>query len=167
MKNQSDQTPPETKNDDRPNVAYLTTAPGRPLEPAPPARVWAAWNAQTTVDRFRVPPGHDLTVVSVVRRGLQPVCAFAVRLGTHKGRVTPAAVYAACQAAGRPEGASGAERAYHLGDLPADHRTQLAVYLDAPAVHFDEVLVGGPLPLARIARMSVAEIVAHLCEENA
>lgn len=156
---------------ERGNAVYLVAGGDGRLHPVKDHKVMSVWNGNATTLGWPVEPNGPLTLITVVRRDLQVVCAFVMRLDVKNKRISQEGVAKVLRDADlvtrKPTDKLAAKAiGIHLKDLPGDWRTQLAVYFDCPAAHFADVLVGGPLALARQTKMTVDEVIAHLLEKG-
>jgi len=161
-----------------PNVCYLVVSVDGALVPIKSHKAMSIWSCQGSIAGLPVNPDLDLTIITVMRRGLQPVCGWVMRLPVRNKRITVEAVQNACHDSIelmpkkiKQKSIAARRRAkdkigWHKAMLPKDTTKQLAVYFDAPHVHFDTIDIGGPLPLASSCRMTIDECIKHLCEET-
>lgn len=151
------------------NAAYFVVTATQEVKPVRDHKVFTLWAGSGTVTGWPVDPADDLTLVTVVRRGLDVALTFVMRLTIRNRRLSQEGIARALRdadvVARRPKDKpAGKALAWHKDRLPRNWRTQLAVCLDCPAAAFNGAQVGGPLALARQTKMPIDKILEHLLE---
>lgn len=153
------------------NAVYFVVAANDEIKPVKDHKVFSLWAGSGTVTGWPVDPAADVTLVTVVRRGLDVVLTFVMRLEVRNRRLGQEGIAKALRDADlvtrKPQDKMAQKAlAQHRELLPRNWKTQLAVYLDCPAASFNGAGVGGPLALARQTKMTIDQIVDHLLEKS-
>ena len=153
---------------DGPTAVFFLCTRKRPLALQSRRTVEGMWELDAGVPvGFR--EEKEITIVTALRRGLNVVAVYVMNcesLGTHLSR---AGVHQNCAdiiKAGRtPGGAFRRIWAYHKRNLHPQWKTDAAVALDEIAQRFDELELGGPLVMAKLANVPLEEAIRHLARQ--
>ena len=182
---------PDVPADDQPNMVHLLVDCNNRLRPMDPREMWAAWSGTGTVEGWPIEVqarwqekdeplkldarSQDVTILSVVRRGLEPVQVAVMRLEIENQRITRESVSKVATEAIEygPDEQNETRHmkfleivGYAFEKLPANWDSQLAEYLDCPASTIDCLTVGGPLAVALSTKLPIEDVLQFICEEH-
>jgi hypothetical protein len=154
------------------DAVYFLSWPGSPVVKRISAvQAQGLWDRQIPPSALCKAPGKpaEITILAALRKDLNVASLYACRLKVKDGRVDEADVCRVCRVTFDLADAT-LDAAIRAGrneqkSLPKDAPKQLAVCLDEPAWKFKDAQPGGPLALARIGRMPLAEVVRSLGED--
>lgn len=157
------------------DAVYFFSCDNKPVELVPAKTAVRFWNQSISLKQMLLPAKKTVGIITITRKDLQPTGLFAITLALTPERFAKAlSIEAACkdakESSNRPVDERPKEWTRQFKGIPhashADTDRLMAIALDTTIFEIRElpIRIGGPLTMARLAKISVDEAISFIVD---